>query len=68
MAIDWSKIFERYKGLWVAFESDEETVIASGRTVKEVVDDAAKKGKKDPIVARIPAELVDYVGGGLQSV
>ena len=30
MAIDWTKIYRKYKGLWVALDKDEKTVIASG--------------------------------------
>ena len=62
MAIDWTEIFEKYKGLWVALEKDEETVIASGKTAKEALEEAHKKGYEKPILARMPEELVAYVG------
>ena len=44
MAIDWSKIYKQYKGLWVALKDDKITVIASGKTVKETLGNSKKKG------------------------
>lgn len=68
MAIDWSKIYAKYKGLWVALADDEETVIASGKTAKEAWDNAQDKGYKKPILTRMPEELVTYVGFGLHEI
>jgi len=63
MAIDWTNICKKYKGLWVALKDDEKTVIASGRTVREVMNKAQKKGSKQPILFRVPTEVIPYVGG-----
>lgn len=63
MAIDWSKIYKQYHGLWVALKSDEHTVVASGKTAKEAWDLAHEKGYEKPILTRMPDELVTYVGG-----
>lgn len=68
MAIDWTRIYKKYKGLWVALKSDEKTVIASGKTAKEVWDKAHKKGFNKPILTRMPAKLVSYVGFGVHEV
>ena len=43
MAIDWTKIYKKYKGLWVALKKDEKTVVASGKTVREVMEKAKKR-------------------------
>ncbi|MBI2036406.1 hypothetical protein HYT17_02150 [Candidatus Microgenomates bacterium] len=43
MAIDWTRIYKKYKGLWVALKSDEKTVVASGKTAKEAWNIAQKK-------------------------
>jgi len=32
MAHDWTKLFKKYKGLWVALLDDEKTVVGSGNT------------------------------------
>lgn len=62
MAIDWSKIYKKYKGLWVALKEDEQTVVASGKTAKEALVTAREKGFKDPILHRVPTEVLPYVG------
>ena len=65
MAIDWTKIYKKYKGLWVALKDDEKTVISSGKTAKEAINKAHDKGFKNPILTRMPENLVTYVGFGL---
>lgn len=62
MSIDWSEIYKKYKGQWVALENDEVTVIASGETAKEAWDKAKKKGFSIPILAKMPAEITTYIG------
>lgn len=65
MAIDWVKIYKKYKGFWVALDNDEITVIANGKTAKEAWQNARKKGYNKPILTRMPRKLVSYVGFGL---
>ena len=62
-AIDWSKIYKKYKGLWVALAKDEITVLASGKTAKEAWEKARGKGYQKPILAQMPERLITYVGG-----
>ena len=62
MAIDWTKIYKKYKGLWVALKDDEKTVVASGITAKAAWDVAQKKGFLKPILTRMPKKLIPYVG------
>lgn len=64
-AIDWTDIFKKYKGLWVALEDDEHTVISSGKTAKEAWEKAIKSGHDKPILTRMPEEIVPYIGFGL---
>jgi hypothetical protein len=61
-AIDWTKIYKKYKGLWVALKKDNKTVIASGQTLKEAIEKAKKKGYKEPILFRVPTEIIPYIG------
>lgn len=68
MAIDWTNIYRKYKGLWVALKSDEKTVVASGKTAKEVWDKARKKGFQKPILTRMPSKLLPYVGFGIHEI
>ncbi len=68
MAIDWTHIYKKYKGSWVALQSDEETVISSGKTAKEAWDKALKKGFKKPILTQMPERLIPYVGFGMHEI
>ncbi len=63
MARDWTKIYKKYKGLWVALAGDEETVMGSGKTAKEAWDKARARGYEKPIMTRMPERLITYVGG-----
>ncbi len=63
MSIDWTKIYKKYKGLWVALLDDEQTVVGSGKFLKDAVLEADKKGYKNPIVMRVPETLSTFVGG-----
>lgn len=65
MAINWTKIYKKYKGLWVALLDDEQTVVGSGKTAKEAWEEAKRRGYKKPILTRMPEKLVTYVGFGL---
>ncbi|MEK7161733.1 MAG: DUF5678 domain-containing protein [Patescibacteria group bacterium] len=62
MAIDWSKIYKKYKGLWVALKDDEQTVVASGKTAKAALETSRSKGFQNPILHRVPTEVLPYVG------
>ncbi|MBI3255546.1 MAG: hypothetical protein HYZ63_01095 [Candidatus Andersenbacteria bacterium] len=61
-AIDWTPIFKKYKGKWVALEDDEVTVISSGLTLKSTLGKAHKRGYKNPILFRVPTKIVLRVG------
>lgn len=63
MAIDWTKIYKKYKGLWVALADDEITVLGSGKTLKDTLNNAKKKGNQDPIMMRVPDDMTAYAGG-----
>lgn len=60
-AIDWSDIYKKYKGLWVALKDDEITVIAAGKDAKKVWE-KAKKLYPDPILTKMPKKLTYFVG------
>lgn len=62
MAIDWTKIYQKYKGKWVALKADEKTVVGFGKTAKLALLQAKKSGYQDPILHRVPAVNRLYVG------
>lgn len=61
-ARDWRKLYQQYKGQWVALADDEMSVIASGPTLREVLEQATKLGYKRPYVTKLPADLRVFVG------
>ena len=62
MAIDWTKTYEKYKGLWVALEKDKITVIASGKTAREALEGSRRNGEEHPILFRVPVKILPLVG------
>ncbi|OGD97146.1 hypothetical protein A3A49_00945 [Candidatus Curtissbacteria bacterium RIFCSPLOWO2_01_FULL_38_11b] len=61
-ARDLTQIYKKYKGKWVALTPDEKSVVASGLTLKKILQDAKKKGYDHPIVMRVPPAVVPYIG------
>lgn len=62
MATDWTHIYKKYKGLWVALQDDEVTVISAGKTLDEASEMAEKKGFKNPIFLQVPQKSTYFVG------
>ncbi len=59
---NWTSLFEKYKGQWVALKDDETTVISSGSKLPEVLRKALDKGFDKPVIAIIPEKDVTYIG------
>jgi hypothetical protein len=62
MAIDWTKIYKKYKGLWVVLDERERKVVAFDKEAKKAFEKARKKGVKIPILFKVPTEVIPYVG------
>lgn len=62
MAINWTNIYKKYKGMWIALKQDEITVIASGNSAKVAYSNALKKGLENPILSYIPSKVIPMVG------
>ena len=60
--IDFTQILAKYKGQWVALDDDEITVISSGETAKDAQKGAISKGKGNPILFKVPTEVISYIG------
>lgn len=64
--IDMTKIYsnKNYKGKWVAVENykTKPEVVASGKNLKKVVQEAEQKGFKLPLIMQIPKEVLPIVG------
>jgi hypothetical protein len=62
MAIDWTNLYKKHKGKWVALAKDEVTVLGVGATAKEAIVNATKKSAETPFLTRVPETLAAYVG------
>ncbi len=62
MAIDWTNLQKKYRGLWVALAADEKTVLGAGETVSEAVSNAKERSDETPFLTRMPEKLTPYVG------
>lgn len=63
MAIDWTNILKKYKGLWVALLDDQKTVVGSGMSLVKALEQARKKGYENPIMMKVPTKVLPYIGG-----
>jgi hypothetical protein len=62
MSHDWTQLFKKYKGLWVALLDDEKTVVGSGKTAAIAMKQANVGGHQTPILTRVPDTLSAYIG------
>ena len=62
MVINWTPIFKKYKGRWVALKDDEVTVIADAPSAKAVLAKAKKQGYDKPILLRVPLKNLPFIG------
>ena len=62
MAINWTTIYNKYKGLWIALKQDERTVVASGTSAKSAHSKAVRSGVARPILSFVPHQVTPMVG------
>ena len=65
MTVDWTQIQKKHAGKWVGLAEDQVTVLGVGETLKEALENAKKKGHPDPIMTRMPKDVIAYVGYGI---
>ena len=58
MAKDWTHLFEKHRGKWVALAEDETTVLAAADTAKQAYKAAHERG----ILYRVPDTLDTFAG------
>lgn len=63
MSKDWTKIYKKYKGMWVALADDEVTVLGAGKSLNEALNVAKNKGYSNPIFTHMPDKMISFVGG-----
>lgn len=63
-ALDMTQVYRHYKGKWVALEgAGSNRVVASAKTLEEVLKKAKQKGFDLPLVTQIPKKVLPIVGG-----
>jgi hypothetical protein len=66
MAKNWTHLFEKYRGKWVALAEDETTVLAAADTAREARDAALKRSISIlPILYQVPETLDLFAGYAL---
>jgi len=60
---DWTAIYANYPGLWVALDDDRETVVGSGHSPEEALNEAQSKGFAHAAITYVPKEVVNFAGG-----
>lgn len=56
-SINFTFLYKKYPGQWVALGDDEKKVYASGKTAKAVLQASKKKGHRSPILYRVPSKI-----------
>jgi len=55
LTIDFSTLLKDIpKGAWVAISGDQTRVVTFGADMREVLQEARKRGDQDPIILRVP--------------
>ena len=56
-------IYRKYKGQWVALNNmKDRRVVAHGKSLEKVLEEAHKKGYEAPTLAEIPKKILPLVG------
>ena len=63
MSKNLTKIYQNYKGLWVALDSTLSKVLSSDRSAKKAHDQAVKNGYRIPTLFKVPEKNLPHFGG-----
>ena len=62
MNTNLTKIFEKYRGLWVTLDDSLKNVISSNKNAEKAYKEAVKKGYDKPTLFKVPQENNPYFG------
>lgn len=60
--INLTKVFDKYKGLWVTLDKSLKKVISSNKNAEKAYKEALDKGYKKPTLFKVPQENLPYFG------
>lgn len=59
---DWTKLYQQYRGQWVALKEDHTTPITGGASRTEAKAKAMQLGFEKPFVVKMPDDLTVFAG------
>ena len=59
--MDWTKIYKKYKGLWVALDKNWK-LVSYDKDIKKAHKKASAKGFDRPIMFKVPTKNTAYFG------
>mgnify|MGYP001569164696 CR=1 FL=1 len=62
MKIDLTKIYKKYKGLWVVLDENLKKVVSSDKNAEKAYKKASEQGYKKPTLFKVPKENLPYFG------
>ena len=62
VSLDWTKLFKKHGGKWIALMSDGQTVVGSGNSLKAARKAAIENGCSHPYLMRMPKTLRHFIG------
>lgn len=62
MKIDFTKIYNKYKGLWVVLDENLQEVVVADKNAQKAYEKALKQGNKKPTLFKVPQENLPYFG------
>jgi hypothetical protein len=60
-AIDMTPIIKKYPGYFVALSYNRKKVLGKGHTAEEAIEEAKRKGYKNPLIVKIANENRNYL-------
>ena len=60
--MDFSKIYQRYAGKWVALNRGENKIIGAAVSSRVAFRKAVESGEKRPILFKVPRPSISWVG------
>lgn len=63
--MNFTNIYKKYSGLWVALDEKLQKVIASDKNGKKAYEEAIRKGLGKPTLFKVPKHNLPYLGSSL---
>lgn len=62
MNTNLTKVFDKYKGLWVALDGSLKKVVSFNKKAEKAYKEALNRGHKKPTLFKVPQENLPYFG------